>query len=84
LAGRRFGAPTKPNLAGMIWRPDKTTSLCYEFFVGFVHKNWYAADTHTDGGREGWRERWRETQTETQVKDLLASGVPPKGLEAMR
>ena len=31
-------------------------------------------DTHTDRGRDG--------ETETQVKDLLASGVHPKGLEA--
>ena len=31
----------------------------------------------TDGGRDGETDR----QTETRVKDLLASGVPPKGLE---
>ena len=42
-------------------------------------------DTQTErernGEREGGTERQRETQIETQVKDLLASGVPPKGLE---
>ena len=34
-------------------------------------------ETRTEGGREGGSE------TETRVKDLLASGVPPKGLEAL-
>ena len=61
----------------MIWRPDKTTSLYYKVNVGFVPRNWYGKDGHTDGGRDG------ETDGETEilVKDLLASGIPPKGLE---
>ena len=51
----------KINLAGTIWRPDKTTSFYYKFSsdkttkttslyykvnVGFVHRNWYETDTH--------------------------------------
>ena len=35
--------------------------------MGFVHRNWYGTETHTEGG------------TERQYH--LASGVPPKGLE---
>ena len=38
--------------------------------------------THTDGRRDGETERRRDRETDTRVKDLLASGVPPKGLEA--
>ena len=78
--------PRKTNFAGTIWRPNNTTSLYYEFSpdktikttslyyevsVGFVHRNWYGYGV-TDGGRDG--------ETDTRVKDLLASGVPPKGL----
>ena len=37
-------------------------------------------DGDTDGERE--TEGGTEREIETQVKDLLASGVPPKGLEA--
>jgi len=33
-------------------------------------------------GMEGETERQTETQTKTQVNEILASGVPPKGLEA--
>ena len=37
-------------------------------------------DAHTERGREQEREGGRET--ETRVKEILACGVPPKGLEA--
>ena len=52
-------------------------SLYYEVNVGFVHRNWYGTDTHTHTHTDGGRDR----ETETRVKDLLASGVPPKELE---
>jgi hypothetical protein len=35
-------------------------------------------DTRTEGERDGERDR----ETDTQVKELLAFGVPKKGLEA--
>ena len=61
---RRIGAPTKTNLAGMIWRPDKTTSLYYKVNVGFLHRNWYERRTHVkDGEREGGSERERDGYT---------------------
>ena len=62
--------------------PRQTTSLYYKVNVRFVHRNWYKlqkTDTHTEGEREGGRERVREGETETPVKEVLASGVPPKG-----
>ena len=34
-----------------------------------------------DGGRKRESKRAREQETETRVKEVLASGVPPKGLE---
>ena len=47
-------------------------------------KNWRPnkTDYRTERGREGGTEGERDGETETRVKDLLASGVPPKGLEA--
>ena len=54
----------------------KTTSLYYEFYIGFVHRNCYGTERRTEGGRD--------RDTDKRVKDLLASGVPPKGLVATR
>ncbi len=36
----------------------------------------------TDRQRDRQRDRQTDRQTDTRVKEVLASGVPPKGLEA--
>ncbi len=63
-----------------IWRPDKTTSLHYKF--NKTTKTTRLCVTlllcralKRDGQTHGQRDR----ETETQVKEVLDSGVPPKG-----
>ncbi len=45
----------------------------------YKFSNWRPANTESPTDRETDRETDR--QTDTRVKEVLASGVPPKGLE---
>ena len=73
MAENKFGGNEKTNLAGTKnWRPE-------QMWMQILERSYTLRHGNTETPRHGDMETRREI---TRVNELLALGVPPKGLEA--